>query len=92
VLDPVCLICCSSEAYLSVRLIFRVVSLEPDHLAVTIKCKHVGGDTVEEPDEAIGTRDNLPDNKKIKCRTFARCSINWIKSSRNNCSLDVLRY
>jgi len=52
----------------------------------------VGGDTVEEPDEAIGTRDNLPDNKKIKCRTFARCSINWIKSSRNNCSLDVLRY
>ena len=49
VLDPVGLICCSAEAGLSVCLIFRVVSLEPDHPALTLKRKHMCGDTVEEP-------------------------------------------
>src|SRR3972149_1120977 len=44
VLDAVGLVCCSAETGLSVRLIFRVVSLEPDHLAVTLKRKHMSGD------------------------------------------------
>jgi hypothetical protein len=39
VLDAVGLICGSAETGLSVRLIFRVVSLEPDHLAVPLKRK-----------------------------------------------------
>src|SRR3990172_962447 len=49
VLDAVGLICGSAETGLSVRLIFRVVSLKPDHLAVPLKRKPMGGDTVEEP-------------------------------------------
>ena len=44
VLDPVGLICCSAEAGLSVCLIFRVVSLEPDHPALTLKRKHMCAD------------------------------------------------
>src|SRR3972149_1448436 len=49
VFNAVWLICCSAETCLSVCLIFRVVSLEPDYLAVTLKSKHVCSDTVEEP-------------------------------------------
>src|SRR3990172_3020773 len=49
VLNPVGLVCGSSEAGLSVCLIFRVVSLEPDHLALSFKRKHMSSDAVEEP-------------------------------------------
>jgi len=47
VLNPVWLVCSSAETGLSVCLIFRVVAFEPDHLALTFKCKHMCGDTVE---------------------------------------------
>ena len=43
--DAVGLVCGGAEAGLSVCLIFRVVSLEPDYLAVTLKRKHMCGDT-----------------------------------------------
>src|SRR3989304_4207171 len=49
VLDAVGLICGGAETGLSVCLIFRVVSLKPDYPALTLKRKHMGGDTVEEP-------------------------------------------
>ena len=49
VLDPVGLVCGSAETGLSVCLIFRVVALEPDPLALPLKRKHMCSDTVEEP-------------------------------------------
>src|SRR3972149_9454689 len=47
VLNPVGLICCSAETGLSVCLILRVVALEPDYLALTLKGKHMCSYTVE---------------------------------------------
>ena len=44
VLDAVGLICGSAEEHLPVRFIFRVVSLESDHLALTLKRKHMCAD------------------------------------------------
>src|SRR3972149_533764 len=65
VLNAVGLICGSAESGLSVCLIFRVVSLEPDHLTVTLKCKHMCCDAVEEP--AV-----MADDYGTACKIFQR--------------------
>ena len=53
VLNTVGLVCGSAEAGLPVCLILRVVALEPDHPDLTLKRKHMCGDTVEEPIETF---------------------------------------
>src|SRR5690625_148008 len=50
------LIRCSPETLLSIRFIFLIVPLEPDHLAVAFIGEDVRGDTVEKP--AIVTDDH----------------------------------
>lgn len=49
VLNAMWLVCGSAKPGLSVSLIFGVVAFEPDHFAVTLKGKHMCGDTIEEP-------------------------------------------
>ena len=49
ILDPVRLVRCCAEARLAVRLIFGVVSVEEDRLALPLKREDVRGDPVEKP-------------------------------------------
>jgi hypothetical protein len=46
VFDTVGLVCSSSEPGSFVCLILGIVSIEPYHLAVTLKGKYMGGDAI----------------------------------------------
>ena len=49
VLDASWLVRINTETFFPVRLILRVVSIEPDHLAVAFKGEDMGDNTVEKP-------------------------------------------
>jgi len=49
VLDPVRLIRCSAEARLAFCLVFGIVSVEKDHLALSLEGQDMRGDSVKEP-------------------------------------------
>src|SRR3990172_10740372 len=49
VFDPVRLVGGNAESLLPVFFILRVITVEPDDLAISFKCKDMRGDTVEEP-------------------------------------------
>src|SRR3990172_8774730 len=49
VFDPVRLVGRCAEAFSAVSLVFRIVSVEPHHRAVSLKGQNMGGDAVQEP-------------------------------------------
>jgi hypothetical protein len=49
VFEAVGLVCGSTETCFSVRLIFGIVPVEPDHFAVALKGEYMRSDTIEEP-------------------------------------------
>ena len=57
VFDAVWLVAGGAEAFLPVRLIFRVVPLKPVYLAVAIEGKDVGSNTVEKPAVVVDYQD-----------------------------------
>ena len=65
VFDAVGLVCGGAETGLSVRFILGIISIKPDHFAVTLESEHVGSDTVEEP--SVVADDHGAAGKILQC-------------------------
>src|SRR5687767_10982251 len=49
ILDSMRLFRCHAQPLLAIRLILRIVAIEPNHFAVAFECQDMGRDTIEKP-------------------------------------------